>query len=302
VTAALIAFIGAAGLALAFTGVPPLKRRRVNERVSPYLSGLRGRPSSLLARQPSSRSGMEGRAVSLLRRFGVTTDRNLLQRIRAAGLDIDAGGFRLEQLIWAITATVAAWSLVASAMVVRIAFDLRALPALSAVTFVSGFVARDWWLSRQIEARRTLLQDELPTAIDLMTLSIMAGESVPAAFARVAKVLRAGIGSEFDSVVADIRAGSSTVDALDEMRRRLPLPGVARLVDALITGIERGAPLADVLRAQADDGREMRRRMLLEMGGRREVLMLVPVVFLILPVVVVFALLPGLVSLDLLVP
>jgi tight adherence protein C len=302
VTAALIAFIGAAGLALAFTGVPPLKRRRVNERVSPYLSGLRGRPSSLLARQPSSRSGMEGRAVSLLRRFGVTTDRNLLQRIRAAGLDIDAGGFRLEQLIWAITATVAVWSLVASAMVVRIAFDLRALPALSAVTFVSGFVARDWWLSRQIEARRTLLQDELPTAIDLMTLSIMAGESVPAAFARVAKVLRTGIGREFDSVVADIRAGSSTVDALDEMRRRLPLPGVARLVDALITGIERGAPLADVLRAQADDGREMRRRMLLEMGGRREVLMLVPVVFLILPVVVVFALLPGLVSLDLLVP
>ncbi len=42
--------------------------------------------------------------------------------------------------------------------------------------------------------------------------------------------------------------------------------------------------------------------MLLEMGGRREVLMLVPVVFLIMPVVVVFALLPGLVSLELLVP
>jgi len=56
------------------------------------------------------------------------------------------------------------------------------------------------------------------------------------------------------------------------------------------------------LRAQADDGREARRRLLLEMGGRREVLMLVPVVFLIMPVVVLFALLPGLVSLELLVP
>ncbi|MFN2388126.1 MAG: pilus assembly protein TadB, partial [Actinomycetota bacterium] len=40
---------------------------------------------------------------------------------------------------------------------------------------------------------------------------------------------------------------------------------------------------------------------LLETAGRREVLMLVPVVFLIMPVVVVFALYPGIVSLDLLV-
>lgn len=301
-SATLIALIGAVGLALTFTGMPPLRRRRMGTRVSPYLSGLRGRPSTLLARQPSSRSGLEARAEAVFRRFGVSTDRTLLRRIHGAGLDIDAGGFRLEQLVWAISATVASWALAASAMAAGMAVDFRALPAMSAVAFAGGFLARDWWLARQVEARRSQLQEELPTAIDLVTLSIMAGESVPAGFARVARVLKTGIGGEFEKVVADIRAGSSTVDALDDLRRRIPLPGVARLVDALITGIERGAPLADVLRAQAEDGREARRRMLLEMGGRREVLMLVPVVFLIMPVVVVFALLPGLVSLDLLVP
>lgn len=301
-SAALVALMGAVGLILALAGLPPLRRKQIDARVSPYLSGLKGRPSSLLARQPSSRSGLEARAEAMLRRLGVSTDRTLLMRIRAAGLEIDTGGFRLEQLVWAITGTVASWSLAAGAMAAGIAFELRALPAMSAVAFIGGFLARDWWLSRQVEARRSRLQEELPTAIDLVTLSIMAGESVPAGFARVATVLTTGIGGEFEKVVGDIRAGSSTVDALDELRRRLPLPGVARLVDALITGIERGAPLADVLRSQADDGRETRRRMLLEMGGRREVLMLVPVVFLIMPVVVVFALLPGLVSLDLLVP
>ena len=301
-SAALIALIGAVGLALAFTGMPPLRRKRMGTRISPYLSGLRGRPSSLLARPPSSRSGLEARAEAVFRRLGVSTDRTLLTRIHGAALDIDAGGFRLEQLVWAITATVATWGLAATAMASGMAFNFRALPAMSAVAFTGGFLARDWWLTRQIEARRSQLQEELPTAIDLLTLSIMAGESVPAGFTRVAKLLRTGIGSEFEKVVADIRAGSSTVDALDDLRRRVPLPGVARLVDALITGIERGAPLADVLRAQAEDGREARRRMLLELGGRREVLMLVPVVFLIMPVVVVFALLPGLVSLDLLVP
>jgi tight adherence protein C len=40
------------------------------------------------------------------------------------------------------------------------------------------------------------------------------------------------------------------------------------------------------------------KRNLIEAGGRREVLMLVPVVFLELPVVILFALYPGLVSLS----
>jgi tight adherence protein C len=299
-TAAVI--VGAVGLVMMFSGFPPFRRNRVTGRVTPYLSGLRGRPSTLLARRPSNRSALERRIEGALGRVGISPDRTLVERLQSADLTLDSGGFRLEQLIWALTAMVATWALVASASAVGIGFDLRALPVLSAVAVVSGFLARDWWLSRQIEARRAALQEELPTAIDLVTLSIMAGESVPAAFARVGGVMRTGIGAEFERVVADIRAGAPVTDALDGLRRRLPLPGVARFVDALITGIERGAPLADVLRAQADDGREARRRLLLEMGGRREVLMLVPVVFLIMPVVVLFALLPGLVSLELLVP
>jgi tight adherence protein C len=40
------------------------------------------------------------------------------------------------------------------------------------------------------------------------------------------------------------------------------------------------------------------RVLLIEAGGRREVLMLVPVVFLELPVVILFALYPGLFSLS----
>jgi len=299
-TAAVI--VGAVGLVMLLSGLPPLRRNRLTERVAPYLSGLRGRPSTLLARSPSNRNALEQRIEAALRSVGISPDRSLVERLQSADLKLDSGGFRLEQLVWALTAMVATWTLVASTTTVGIGFDPRALPVLSAVALVSGFLARDWWLSRQVEARRAALQEELPTAIDLVTLAIMSGESVPAAFARVGGVMRTGIGAEFQRVVADIRAGAPAVDALDALRRRLPLPGVVRFVDAIITAIERGAPLADVLRAQADDGREARRRLLLEMGGRREVLMLVPVVFLIMPVVVLFALLPGLVSLELLVP
>jgi tight adherence protein C len=66
--------------------------------------------------------------------------------------------------------------------------------------------------------------------------------------------------------------------------------------------LERGTPLADVLRAQAVDAREQQRRALLDVGGRKEIAMLVPVVFLVLPVTVVFALFPGFYGLSLSVP
>jgi tight adherence protein C len=57
-----------------------------------------------------------------------------------------------------------------------------------------------------------------------------------------------------------------------------------------------------VLHAQAADAREAGRRSLIESGARREVLMMVPVVFLILPVTVLFAFWPGVVGLHLVTP
>lgn len=69
-------------------------------------------------------------------------------------------------------------------------------------------------------------------------------------------------------------------------------------MDRLGVAFQRGTPLANVLRTQAAGIREQHKRELIEAGGRKEVLMLVPVVFLIMPVVVLFALYPGLFSLS----
>ncbi len=57
--------------------------------------------------------------------------------------------------------------------------------------------------------------------------------------------------------------------------------------------VERGTPLAEVLRAQAQDVRESGRRVVMEQGGKKEIAMMVPVVFLVLPVTVLFAVYPG---------
>ena len=63
--------------------------------------------------------------------------------------------------------------------------------------------------------------------------------------------------------------------------------------------VERGTPLAEVLRSQAADVREAGHRSLMETGGRKEIAMMVPVVLLILPVTVLFAVFPGIAALRL---
>jgi tight adherence protein C len=77
------------------------------------------------------------------------------------------------------------------------------------------------------------------------------------------------------------------------------LPPLTRTVDQLIGALERGTPLVEVFRAQARDSREDVKRTLLEAAGRKEVAMLLPLVFLILPVTIAFALMPAALVLDL---
>ena len=72
-----------------------------------------------------------------------------------------------------------------------------------------------------------------------------------------------------------------------------------RFADGVATAVDLGTPLAEVLRSQAQDVRDAGQRALMEEGGKREIAMMVPVVFLILPVTVIFAVFPGLTTIRL---
>ena len=95
-------------------------------------------------------------------------------------------------------------------------------------------------------------------------------------------------------LLADVRSGTVLTSALTHLESRVDSLHVTRLSEAISVALERGTPLTDVMRAQAADVREASRRALMEEGGRREIAQMVPVVFLVLPITVVFALFPGL--------
>jgi tight adherence protein C len=105
-----------------------------------------------------------------------------------------------------------------------------------------------------------------------------------------------------DDAVADVRGGEPVDAALRSLAGRTGVRAVQRFVDGIIVALERGTPLTDVVRAQAQDVRADERRRLVETAGRKDVSMLIPVVFLILPTVVLIALFPGVQSLRLVIP
>ena len=103
---------------------------------------------------------------------------------------------------------------------------------------------------------------------------------------------------ELKKLLSEINEGKSFTLALDGLAKRINLPEIYRFVDVLIVTMERGTPLAEILRQQAFDLREVQRRAFLDLGSKAEVKMMVPVVFLILPVSILFALWPSLYQLN----
>ncbi|HEY0246953.1 MAG TPA: type II secretion system F family protein [Gryllotalpicola sp.] len=226
----------------------------------------------------------------LLRWLGGET--SVALRLRQAGSHRTVMGFRLRQGAAAgagalLGATVCGW--VASTRPLAAA----AWIALIAVGGGGGVLGWDLLLSRAAAGRLARLREELPTVAELMALSLSAGEGVYDAVRRVARASSGELGVELRAVVTDVGVGIPLAEALERMSRALALAPLSRLIEAMSAALERGAPLAEVLRAQAGDARSERKRELLEEAGRKEVLMLVPLVFGLLPLTVVIAVFPG---------
>jgi tight adherence protein C len=72
-----------------------------------------------------------------------------------------------------------------------------------------------------------------------------------------------------------------------------------RFVDAIVIATSRGAPLIEVLHSHAKEARDLQRNRVLSAAGKSEIAMMIPVVFLILPISILFALWPSLSNLNL---
>jgi len=222
----------------------------------------------------------------------------LARRLAQAGISKSPIHFRAEQVLWAVCGFVAAVGLIALGAVTGRFSPMLAVVA-SAGSALGGFLFRDYWLGVQVRKREARMMAEFPSLAELMALAVGAGESATGALDRVCRSARGELSKEFGKVLAETRAGKPLVEALQEFSARRDLGPLIRFVDGIIVAVERGTPLADVLRAQAQDVRDTAKRELMESAGKKEIAMMVPLVFGVLPLTVVFAVFPGLAALSL---
>lgn len=294
------------GLVLVLTALLSRRRAQFAIRVLPYLRDLPQQRSALVA-PPSPSSALTGVFGPLVQHAAALVDRvlggsaSVRRRVDRAGLTLDVHDFRVEQLVWGLGAFALA---AVPAAVVAVRSPQRALPlmVLCCCAFALGVLLRENRLTAQVKRREERILQEFPTIAELLALAVAAGEGPVAALDRVVARSHGELSAELRRVLADVRTGTPVTTAFDLMAARSGLPVVARFAEGLAIAVERGTPLADVLHAQAADVREAGRRALIESASRKEIAMMVPVVFGVLPIVVVFAFWPGLVGLHLVVP
>jgi tight adherence protein C len=299
----LLGLTASLGLILAVTYAPPFRSVPLVDRLAPYVHDTPA-PSRLLgtATQP-------GLLTAVRRVFGPAVgdgarlvDRMLggraavRRRLDALGVDATVEDFRVEQVVWGALGLLGAAVLAAAGSVAAGGVNVLSAGLVCLAGLLGGVLGRDWWLTQQVQQREQLLLAEFPVVAELLALAVTAGESPTAAIARITRLSGGELARELGAALGRARAGVPLVDALQQVADRTSLDELARFIDGLLVAIERGTPLAEVLRAQAADVREAGKRRLLEAGGRKEIAMMVPVVFLVLPVTVLFALFPGLIS------
>ncbi|WP_235833615.1 type II secretion system F family protein [Aeromicrobium chenweiae] len=299
-TGALVGFCASAGLLLTISGWLRSRRPTLDQRVLPYVRDVHPAPAA-----PGPAGHLLGAVFGpSLQRVGTAVgdlvggSASVSRRLVRLGSPRTVDDFRITQVMWGSVGL----AIAAAASALLWSSRGTSVPLLLLIC-LTGFVLGVLWcdnhLSAQVTTREQEMQAEFPVVADLLALAVAAGESPIAGLERIMKVCHGALTDELARVISDVRTGTPMADAFDRLASRTGVTSIARFAEGLAIAVERGTPLVDVLHAQAADVRESGRRELIEAGGRKEVAMMLPVVFLILPVTVIFAFFPGYVGLHL---
>lgn len=264
-------------------------RPRLEQRVIPYTdAGWKPVRRSIPMR-------IVTRIFAIAEKVGSTTS-SVKKRTEALGT-LSVRDFRIRQCELAGLGLIV--SLILSFTAIRHGASLIVLIILLVLGVLGPILGADAYLSYVVRKRSQSMGQELPDIVDLLALSVGAGLSIRGALEHVENIGCGALSQEISRTLDDVRAGQSLEDSLNAMARRCGNPAVERFTDALIVSMRRGTSLGEVLRAQASDARENARRELLEEGGRKEIRMLIPVVFLIMPITILFTLYPSVKAISL---
>lgn len=146
-------------------------------------------------------------------------------------------------------------------------------------------------------ARQRSIVRALPDAMDLLVTSVEAGMGIDAAFAMVTDKTEGPLSDSFSQYLKQIGLGRSRREALTQVAERTGVGDLVEIANNINQGEQLGTPVADVLRAQADNLRALRRERAQLKAQRAPVLMTIPLALCFLPAMGAVVIVPAVLNL-----
>jgi tight adherence protein C len=164
---------------------------------------------------------------------------------------------------------------------------------LSLFGFALFYVQPMLWLRGALKRRHESILKSLPFVLDILTLSVEAGMDFMSAMQRTIEGRTIDeLGEEILRVLHEIQLGTTRRNALNTMSRRIDLPDMRSVINALVQADELGVSIGAILRIQSDQIRQRRFDRAERLANEAPVKMLFPLMVFIFPAVFIILLAP----------
>ena len=161
---------------------------------------------------------------------------------------------------------------------------------------VLGFMAPDFYLSSRAGGRAGQIIEQLPDALDLLTISVEAGLGFDAALVKVTEKMKGALSEEFKRASGEQRVGKSRQESLRGITERVEVKELQNFISAIIQADQLGVSMSKVLRIQSEQLRQDRRQRAEAKAARAPILIMLPTVGCIFPSLFIVILAPAALS------
>ena len=167
---------------------------------------------------------------------------------------------------------------------------------LAVIGLYGAIVIARFHLKSRITRRQNEIYHQLPETMDLLSVSVSAGLGFDQALAYVVQKSEGALIRELEIAQRQITLGRPRKEALEQLAKRCSSLELKTFTSAVLQADEVGASIQNVLQIQAATIRETHRQNVEEQANKLSVKMLIPLVFLIFPVLLIVLLGPAVYS------
>lgn len=120
-------------------------------------------------------------------------------------------------------------------------------PVRIVISIVIGVGAVFFWISSKANKRMSMIEEQLPDAVELMVRSLKVGHPFTSAVQIVAKEVQDPLGTEFGVIADEAAYGRDVGEALKDMAERLDMQDMRFLAVAVTIQQQAGGNLAEIL-------------------------------------------------------